>query len=252
MGINMDLGPVVDVNTNPLNPVIGVRAFGSSFDLVERCAAEAVAGMQSEGVSAVAKHFPGHGDTSVDSHRDLPVVSHPLSRLQSLELKPFEAAIRAHVDGIMTAHVYLPAIEPRADLPATLSWRVLTELLRQRLGHRGLILTDALDMWAITQERGVATAAVDAFEAGADLLLVAGIDAENRQHAAEAPTALLAAVRAGRITTARLDASVARILSTKARRVCCQGPCRLWPSPIRRCSTLKRTARWHWTSPAEP
>jgi beta-N-acetylhexosaminidase len=218
MGVNMDLGPVVDINTNPRNPVIGVRAFGSRVDLVERCAVEAIAGRQSRGVSAVAKHFPGHGDTSTDSHRELPVVPHTLSRLQAIELKPFEAAIHAGVDGIMTAHVAVPAIEPRAHLPATLSSRVLTDLLRRRLGYQGLILTDALDMRAITRDRDLAEASVEAFEAGADLLLVAGIDAESRRRGVDGPPLLLAAVRAGRIAEARLDASVIRILSTKARR----------------------------------
>src|ERR1051326_3093391 len=125
MGVNMFLGPVVDVNTNPLNPVIGVRSYGSSVDLVTEMAGQAVQGVQSTGVSAVAKHFPGHGDTSVDSHLDLPVVPHPLERLESLEFKPFEAAIQSGVDGIMTAHLYLPRIQPQPDLPATLSRTVL-------------------------------------------------------------------------------------------------------------------------------
>jgi beta-N-acetylhexosaminidase len=218
MGVNMDLGPVVDVNTNPRNPVIGVRAFGSRVELVDQFAVEAITSRQSSGVSAVAKHFPGHGDTSIDSHRDLPVVPHALSRLQAIELRPFQAAIRAGVDGIMTAHVAVPAIESRPDVPATLSSRVLSGLLRQRLGYTGLILTDALDMQAITRERELAQASVQAFEAGADLLLIAGTDAQVRRRAAEAPSMLLAAVRAGRISEARLDASVVRILSTKARR----------------------------------
>jgi beta-N-acetylhexosaminidase len=218
MGVNMDLAPVVDVNTNPLNPVIGVRSFGSRADLVTRFATQAVEGVQSTGVSAVAKHFPGHGDTAVDSHRDLPVVPHPLARLQSLELLPFQAAIRAGVDGIMTAHLYLPAIEPEQDLPATLSHHVLTDLLRDQLGYQGLILTDALDMEAIKKKRGAASAAVDAFEAGADMLLIAGIDADDRMRLSDGPPALLGAVQSGRISEARLDASVLRILTAKARR----------------------------------
>jgi len=218
MGVNMDLGPVLDVNTNPLNPVIGVRSFGSRVDLVTKFGIEALAGTQESGVSAVAKHFPGHGDTAVDSHHDLPVVPHAMTRLESLELQPFQAAIRAGVDGIMTAHVYMPAIEPRPDLPATLSSNVLMDLLRQRLGYSGLILTDALDMAAITKGRDVAAASVDAFEAGADMLLIAGITSDDRQHLGDGPPALLAAVRSGRISEARLDASVLRILSTKARR----------------------------------
>jgi beta-N-acetylhexosaminidase len=218
MGVNMDLAPVVDVNTNPLNPVIGVRAFGSSADLVTQFATQAVEGMQSTGICAVAKHFPGHGDTSVDSHRDLPVVPHPLARLESLELLPFQAAMQAGVDGIMTAHLFLPAIEPEQDLPATLSHHVLTDLLRDRLGYQGLILTDALDMQAIKKDRGAASAAVDAFEAGADMLLIAGTNADDRMQLGDDPPALLAAVQSGRISEARLDASVLRILIAKARR----------------------------------
>jgi beta-N-acetylhexosaminidase len=218
MGVNMDLAPDVDVNTNPLNPVIGVRSFGSNVDLVSQFGAETIRTIQASGVSAVAKHFPGHGDTAVDSHRDLPVVPHPLERLQSLELVPFKAATQAGVDGIMTAHLYLPQIEPQQDLPATLSRTVLTGMLREQLGFQGLILTDALDMDAIKKDRTAADAAVQAFEAGADMLLIAGITAEDRLHLGEGPPALLAAVRSGRVSEARLDASVLRILEAKARR----------------------------------
>jgi len=218
MGVNMDLAPVVDVNTNPLNPVIGVRSFGSNADLVTKFAAQAVDGVQSMGVSAVAKHFPGHGDTSVDSHRDLPVVPYPLERLQSLELLPFQAAMQAHVDGIMTAHLYLPNIEPQQDLPATLSPRVLTGLLRDQLGYQGLILTDALDMDAIKKDHSPASAAVEAFEAGADMLLIAGINTDDRMRLGDGPPALLAAVQSGRVSEARLNESVLRILEAKASR----------------------------------
>jgi beta-N-acetylhexosaminidase len=218
MGVNMDLAPVVDVNTNPLNPVIGTRSFGSNANEVAAFASQSVEGIQSQGVSAVGKHFPGHGDTDVDSHRDLPVVPHPIERLESLEFIPFQAAMRAGVDGIMTAHLYLPSIEPRQDLPATLSKTVLTGLLRERLGYQGLILTDALDMDAIKKARPASEAAVEAFEAGADLLLVSGITDDDQQHLGDGPPALLAAVRAGRISEARLDQSVLRILEAKARR----------------------------------
>src|SRR5216683_6841362 len=218
MGVNMDLAPVVDVNTNPVNPVIGVRSFGSDVALVSDFGVQTIQGLQSSGVSAVGKHFPGHGDTSVDSHRDLPVVPHPLERLQSLEFLPFKAAMQAGVDGIMTAHLYLPAIEPQPDLPATLSRTVLTGLLREQLGYQGLILTDALDMDAIKKDRPAAEAAVQAFEAGADMLLIAGITADDRRHLAEGPPALLTAVQAGRVSEERLNASVMRILEAKAKR----------------------------------
>jgi beta-N-acetylhexosaminidase len=218
MGINMDLASVVDVNTNQLNPVIGVRSFGSDVNLVSDMSRESVEGLQASGVSAVAKHFPGHGDTSVDSHRDLPVVPHPLSRLESLEFVPFEAALQAHVDGIMTGHLYLPAIEPQPDVPATISSTLLTGILRAQLGYQGLILTDAMDMAAIKQGRTAASAAVEAFQAGADMLLIAGTSADDRMHLADGPAALLAAVRSGNVSEERLNASVLRILQTKAAR----------------------------------
>jgi beta-N-acetylhexosaminidase len=218
MGINMNLAPVVDVNTNPLNPVIGVRSFGSEVGLVSEFGVQTIQGLQSNRVSAVGKHFPGHGDTDVDSHRDLPVVAHSMDRLQSVELLPFKAAMQAGVDGIMTAHVYLPSIEPQADLPATLSKSVLSGLLRTQLGYQGLILTDALDMDAIKKERSAAEAAVVAFEAGADMLLIAGIKADDRMRLGDGPPALLAAVTSGRVSEERLNASVLRILEAKARR----------------------------------
>jgi beta-N-acetylhexosaminidase len=138
--------------------------------------------------------------------------------LQSLEFKPFEAAMQAGVDGIMTAHLYLPAIEPQANRPATLSRAVLTGLLREQLGYDGLVLTDALDMEAIKRDRSAAEAAVEAFDAGADMLLVAGITGEDRARLGEGPPALLAAVRSGRISEERLDASVLRVLEAKLRR----------------------------------
>jgi beta-N-acetylhexosaminidase len=218
MGVNMDLAPVVDVNTNPLNPVIGTRSFGSTPRLVSDFGTQTIQALQATGVSAVGKHFPGHGDTAVDSHRDLPVVEHSRERLEAVELQPFRAAIQAGVDGIMTAHLYLPRIEPRQDLPATLSKTVLTGLLREQLGYQGLILTDALDMEAIKKDRTAAEAAVEAFEAGADMLLIAGITADDRAHLSEGPPALLQAVRSGRVSEERLNASVLRILEAKARR----------------------------------
>ncbi|MGI9149042.1 MAG: glycoside hydrolase family 3 protein [Chloroflexota bacterium] len=218
MGVNMDLAPVVDVSTNPLNPVIGVRSFGSNAALVSDFGAQTIQALQSGGVSAVAKHFPGHGDTHLDSHRDVPVLLHSLERLRSIELVPFQAAIQADVDGIMTAHLYLPALEARRGLPATLSKAILSGLLRDELGYRGLILTDALDMQAIKMDRSPAEAAVLAFEAGADLLLIAGIDADDRRRASGGPSMLLEAVTSGRIAAERLDASVLRILEAKARR----------------------------------
>ncbi|HEV7666395.1 MAG TPA: beta-N-acetylhexosaminidase, partial [Chloroflexota bacterium] len=231
MGVNMDLAPVVDVNTNPLNPVIGVRSFGSTPEFVSQFATQTIAGLQSSGVSAVGKHFPGHGDTAVDSHRDLPVVLHSRERLDLIELQPFRAAMEAGVDGIMTAHLYVPSIESRQDVPATLSKTVLTGLLREQLGFNGLILTDALDMDAIKKDRSAAEAAVEAFEAGADMLLIAGINADDRAHLSEGPPALLAAVKSGRISEERLNQSVLRILEAKAKRGILAGAVARPPTP---------------------
>lgn len=218
LGINMNLAPVVDVNTNPANPVIGIRSFGGDPGLVSTLATATIEGQRSVGIASVAKHFPGHGDTSVDSHLDLPLVPYPMSRLESVELEPFRAAIRAGVDGVMTAHLVVPAVEPNPDIPATLSRAVLTGLLREKLGYPGLILTDALDMGAILRDRTAAQAAVQAFEAGADMLLIAGITQEDRNRLGEGPRALLEAVQNGRISQARLDESVLRVLEAKAKR----------------------------------
>ncbi len=218
MGVNMSLAPVVDVNTNPLNPVIGVRSFGGDVDNVSRMGIETINATQGQGVSAIAKHFPGHGDTDVDSHLDLPVVQHTWEQLQAREMKPFRAAMQAGVDGIMTAHLYLPAIESQPNLPATLSKTVLTGLLREQLGYQGLVLTDALDMDAIKRDRSAAEASIEAFEAGADMLLIAGITAEDRARLGEGPPAMLKAVRGGRVSEERLNQSVLRVLEAKLRR----------------------------------
>lgn len=219
MGVNMDLAPVVDVNSNPANPVIGVRSFGSSQEQVARLGSAMIEGLQASGVSAVAKHFPGHGDTSVDSHVDLPVVHHGRARLEQVELVPFRAAMAAGVDAIMTAHVFLPALEPARDVPATLSPAVLTRLLRDELGFKGgLVLTDALDMAAIKDRVGVVQGAVEAFRAGSDMLLIAGIQADDLAVRRDAYQALLSAVRSRYISETRLDASVRRVLETKLRR----------------------------------
>lgn len=219
MGVTMQLGPVADVATNPANPVIGTRAFGGSAEHVADMVARTVFGLQSSGVSAVAKHFPGHGDTALDSHIDVPIVRHTRARLQKLELVPFARAIAAGVDAIMTAHVICPALDAGDAVPATLSRAILSGLLREQMGFSGLIMTDALDMGAIRQcGLSVAEAAVRAFEAGADVLCVAAIAPDDLDRIEEAPAALLEAVRVGRISAERLDASVRRILDVKARR----------------------------------
>lgn len=213
LGINTNFGPVADVNSNPHNPVIGVRSYGAHPQHVAALTAAAVHATQDSGVLAVAKHFPGHGDAGVDSHLALPRIDHPLAHLERVELPPFRAAIVAGVDGIMTAHVLLPALEPDPRRSATLSRGVLS-YLRATLGFQGLIITDDLEMGAIVNDHGTAEAAKIAFQAGADLLLFRRNLAE--QHRAHA--LLLAAVHTGEIPAERLDDSVRRILTAKARR----------------------------------
>ncbi|MHB8926462.1 MAG: beta-N-acetylhexosaminidase [Bacillota bacterium] len=212
-GINVNLAPVLDVNVNPANPVIGVRSFGEAPALVADLGAAAVRGYQKAGVLATGKHFPGHGDTDVDSHRALPLVPHGRDRLEAVELLPFREAIKAGLAAIMTSHVFFPAIEPEPGLPATLSPRVLTGLLRGELGFDGLIMTDCLEMKAVTDNFPAGEAAVRAVEAGADLVLVS----HTPERQAESLEAVLAAVRRGDLGERRIDESVARILAYKAR-----------------------------------
>ena len=207
--MTQDYAPVSDVNINPNNPVIGIRSIGGDPALVSELAAAQVKGFHAGGVSAVAKHFPGHGDTGVDSHFGLPQVTHSLEQIRDIDLPPFEADIAAGVDTIMTAHVVMPAIDP--DVPATMSRKVLTGLLRKKLGFEGLIVTDALDMAGAAATYPPDVAPVRAILAGADQLLVP-------PQMDTAYAAVLAAVRSGQIGERRLDASVRRILVHKYER----------------------------------
>lgn len=211
-GINMNFAPVVDVNSNPLNPVIGVRSFGEDAANVARLGSAAVRGYQKH-VAAVVKHFPGHGDTDVDSHLALPIVYHKRERLDKVEWLPFKEAIAQDVMGIMTAHVVFPAVEPTPGLPSTLSHRVLTGLLREEMGFEGLIITDCMEMAAIQKTYGTVDAAVMAIEAGADLVLISHTEELQRQ----AFAAIIAAVKSGRISEERIDQSLTRILKAKER-----------------------------------
>jgi beta-N-acetylhexosaminidase len=218
LGFNMNLAPVVDVNSNPANPVIGIRSLGSSPELVSRLGAEMIRTYQSNGIVAVAKHFPGHGDTNVDSHFDLPLVEHDLERLEAVELPPFQAAISAGVDCIMTAHIRVPALDPEPDRPATLSPAILEDLLRKKMGFQGLIATDSLGMQGLTGQYDVPQAAVRAFEAGADLLLFGPDPGHPPAEQQATYEKLLRLVEQGSIPMSRLDDSVRRILLVKARR----------------------------------
>ena len=201
LGLNWVLGPVCDVNNNPANPVINVRAWGETPAVVAALTRAFCQGLQAEGVLGCAKHFPGHGDTSVDSHLELPVLPHDRQRLAAVELPPFAACIAAGIDAVMTAHLVLPALDQQR--PATLSKAVLTDLLRGELGFDGLVVTDALVMEAISRHYGAGEAAVLALEAGADLVLMPA-------DARAALTAISAAVASGRLSRAQLEASADR------------------------------------------
>lgn len=210
LGININLAPVVDVNNNSRNPVIGVRSYGDKPEKVAKMAGKYIEGLQSRGVIATAKHFPGHGDTSMDSHLDLPSVPHGMDRLLEVELYPFREAIRYGVDAIMTAHILFPAIEDE-KLPATLSYKVITGLLRNTMDFKGLVMTDCMEMKAIASYFGTVKAAVMAVKAGADLVCLShSLDLQIGGF-----TALKEAVEKGEIPESRINESVSRILKMK-------------------------------------
>jgi beta-glucosidase len=208
IGLNWILAPVVDVNNNPDNPVINVRAFGETPEIVGKLAAAFIRGAAQHPVLTTAKHFPGHGDTAVDSHLELPVLPHSPARLAQVELPPFVEAIAAGADAVMSAHLLIPAWD--AEFPATLSRKILIGKLREELGFEGLIVTDALVMGAIANKYGPNEAAVLAAEAGADVLLMP-LDPEG------AILAVCEAVTQGRLSIAQIKESVKRIWSAKAK-----------------------------------
>ena len=210
LGVNTDFAPVADIWSNPDNTVIGKRAFGSDADTVSRLMLQTAQGLSSSGVIPVVKHFPGHGDTATDSHYDLPVVTKTLDDLEALELKPFRAAIEAGVPAVMVAHLLVTEVDDA--LPATLSPKVVGDLLREELGFDGVVFTDDLTMGAISNTYGIGEAAVLAFEAGCDVLLVC----HGTDNLTAAYEALLEAVSSGRVSQERLDESVYRILKLKA------------------------------------
>lgn len=172
LGINWNLAPVLDVNNNPDNPVIGVRSFGENPQLVAEFGKRAMKGLQDAGIITTLKHFPGHGDSNVDSHLSLPVIGHSKKRLEEVELLPFKECIAEGADTIMSAHVYFPAIEDRENVPATLSKKVISGLLREELGFEGVVTTDCLEMKAISKTIGTEKGAVEALNAGVDLVMV--------------------------------------------------------------------------------
>jgi beta-glucosidase-like glycosyl hydrolase len=207
-GVTMNLAPVADVNTNPRNPIVGVRSFGSEPALVARHVAAFVEGTQAQGVAACAKHFPGHGDVELDSHLELPTVAGDVEAA----LEPFRAAVAVGVRAIMTGHLLVPALDPGA--PASLSRPVTTELLRERLGFDGVVVTDALEMRGASGVIGMPEAAVRALAAGADALCL-GHDSTDAQVGAVL-AALLDAVRSGRLPEARVHEAAARVAAVRA------------------------------------
>ncbi|MFI6248186.1 glycoside hydrolase family 3 protein [Streptomyces sp. NPDC051016] len=209
MGVRQDYSPDADVNVNPANPIIGVRSFGADPDAVGALVAAEVAGYQAAGVAATAKHFPGHGDTAVDSHTGFPVITHSRELWEKLDAVPFRAAVKAGIDSIMTAHLQFPALDDSGD-PATLSRPVLTGILREELGYDGVVVTDSLGMEGVRTKYGDDRVPVLALKAGVDQLL-------NPPTLEVAWNAVLKAVQGGELTESRLDESILRILRLKSR-----------------------------------
>src|ERR1044071_4598241 len=212
VGINVDFAPVCDVNSNPLNPVIGTRSFGEDPKLVARLSTALIRGLQSAGVAATAKHFPGHGDTSSDSHRGAPIVRHNAKRIRSVELFPFRAAVNSKVRLVMTAHIVMPALNGGSnELPATLSPRILRDLLRRKMRFNGVVVSDALDMHAMEQGTGYVAETLAAVAAVIDLLLFN----HDLSRVEPACSNLAQAARRGLLSADEIHASARRIMALK-------------------------------------
>lgn len=209
VGFNMDFAPVMDINTNPNNPVIGDRSFGANAEVVSKLGVQTMLGIQAENVAAVVKHFPGHGDTSVDSHLDLPVVQTSLQGLRTFEWLPFKAAIEQKVDAVMVAHILLPQIDP--DHPASFSKIVITDYLRNELDYNGVVMTDDMTMGGIVNHYDLKDAAVQSIIAGSDVIMVA----HEYDKAIEVLANLRRKVEAGTISEQRIDESVHRVMQLK-------------------------------------
>ena len=208
MGIYWDFAPVVDVNTNPANPIIGNRSFGSDINNVIAKGLAYAQGLQDNGVLASMKHFPGHGDTDTDSHLDLPVVSHNLERLNSIELAPFKALLDKKIGGVMVAHLYVPALEKQSGIPASVSYDIITNLLKKSYQYNGLIITDALNMNAVAKKFPAGELDLRAFKAGNDIMLFS-------QDVPNGKALIKSALEKGEISENRLAESVKKILKTK-------------------------------------
>ena len=212
VGVTLDYAPVLDIHTNPKNPVIGDRALAEDAESVGRLGAAIIAGLQDNGVAACGKHFPGHGDTSVDSHLELPLVEHPPDRIRRVECVPFREAIRAEVAFIMTAHVLVPSLDE--EKPATLSPRIVQAILRDELGYQGVIVSDDLEMKAIAKTYSVPQAGVEAIAAGCDALLVCSGNVDVQAATLEA---LVHAVEEEKIPYKRLEDALVRLRRAKER-----------------------------------
>jgi beta-N-acetylhexosaminidase len=212
VGISLDYTPVLDIRTNASNTVIGDRALADSAEEVARLGRAIIAALQAEGIAACGKHFPGHGDTSVDSHHELPLVEHPPDRLRGVELVPFRAAIEAGVSSIMTAHILIPALDDQH--PATLSRRIVDELLKREMGYGGLVLSDDLEMRAISGTYGVPEATVAAIAAGCDAVLMCGVSQDVQLTALEA---VIRAVEQGTLPEKRVEDALERHRRVKER-----------------------------------
>ena len=215
LGINFNLAPVLDVNNNPDNPIIGNRSFGSDPGMVAELGQAYLQGLQQEGVLACGKHFPGHGDTAVDSHLELPVIKHAKERMDKVELRPFKIAITAGIDSIMTAHIAFPGLIDDAERPATVSPEILTGFLRNELGFEGLIITDCMEMDGIRKTRGTIFGALESLQAGSDQILVS----HSRRRQIEVLKRLEQAVRQGDLSQERINRSLIRILTAKQQRL---------------------------------
>ncbi len=220
LGPNFNFAPTVDVNSNHKNPVIGVRSYGDDPYSVARFAARSVQGLLEGGTMCTAKHFPGHGDTELDSHLALPCVDKPLEDLEKMELIPFQAAIEAGVSAVMTAHILFPQIEPD-PIPATMSRRIMQGLLREKLGFQGIIVSDCMEMAAIASHYGISEGTLAAFKAGVDLVEIT----HHPLLCADAAVRILEAAEAGELDMEEMDASVNRILEAKKRWIDNAEPC---------------------------
>lgn len=212
VGVTLDYTPVLDVLTNPKNPVIGDRALAERAEDVARFGAAIISALQAEGIAASGKHFPGHGDTSVDSHLELPLIEHPAERLEAVELIPFKAAIEAGVASIMTAHILIPAVDE--ERPATLSARIVNQMLKKQLGYDGLVLSDDLEMKAISARYSIPDATVKAIAAGCDAVLMCGADQDVQARSLEA---VIRAVETGEVPLRRVEDALARHRRVKER-----------------------------------